>query len=272
MSTKPPLTIETRSKSDGKPNKPNSNAQFQTPPSSPDPLLRKMDEYFAKLNKKLDDSVNRLDNKFDNKIDQLRVDLKDDIKNDLLPRIEQNTMDITAATNRVSALEATVRRLENSIELQAKENELIVRGVPLVIGENCQRIYQTLAQAVGYSPESIPTADAFRLRVPRAGAPPILVKFAFKLDKTTFHNKYFRKKNLNLTDLGYEAAARVYVAENLTKKNQQIFGAAMKLKKEGALSSVSTHYGIVSVTKTQGGGRTTIRDLADLDSFHSEDD
>ncbi len=239
-----------------------------------DPIYQKMDEYFTKLSNKFDESIERIENKLDDKIDQLRADIKDDIISDILPRIEQNTGHITATNRRVTQLEATVKKLEHTLELKSKENELIVRGVPVVTGEICQNVYKSLATAIGYEPLQVPLADAFRLKGRGSSNntnPPILVKFALKFDKIAFYNKYFQKKNLNLIDIGYQTPARIYISENLTKQNQQIFGAALQLKKDGAIASVSTHFGAVSVKKTQEGNRITVDNLADLDDLTNDD-
>jgi hypothetical protein len=228
-----------------------------------------LEEYFAEMNQKLDDSVANINAR----MDQLRMDLKEDIKSDLLPRIETNSANIGATNSRVDELETTVRQLQNTLEMQTKSLELIVRGVPPASNESCQQIYRKMSTAVGYNPDSIPIADAFRLGR-QSGAlphPPILLRFVSKYDKTAFHKKYFAKKTLNLADLGFAGAtARVYVSENLTTNNQQLFGAAMKLKKEGKLTSVSTFHGTVSVKQTQTGNPKKILKPADLDSFLSQ--
>jgi hypothetical protein len=266
---KMPDSVSTRSKTDPK-GAAKSNPMTQTPTGpSEDRIFRRMDEYFEKLSQKLDDSIDKINDRMDYKMGQLRMDIKDDIRNDLLPRIEQNAGQIAATNHKVKQLEETIVQLENTLELKAKENELIVRGVP-VTGNSCHRVYQSLATAVGFDPQRIPVADAFRLKGKRVmgdSCPPILLRFAHKFDKAAFHNLYFKKKTLNLTDIGFEIAARVYITENLTKVNQQIFGAALKLKKEGVFTSVSTHYGSISVKKSEEGGRITVRRLADLDGL-----
>jgi hypothetical protein len=237
-----------------------------------DPIIAKMDEHFTRADKRLDESVRGIYTK----MDQLRVDLKEDIKNDLLPKIEANEVNIAETIDRVEELETTVEQLQNSLELQTKTLELVVRGVPMVTNERCQQLYRKMASAVGYNPDSIPIADAFRLgrrsgALPNMRAPPILLRFTHKNDKTSFHNKYFAKKDLNLVDLGFPgASSRVYVSENLTTRNKQLFEAAMQLRKDGKLSTVSTFHGIVSVKMTRDGNPIKILKEADLDAVKNQ--
>jgi hypothetical protein len=218
----------------------------------------------------------RLDNDaklINEKMDQLRIDLKEDIKNDLVPRIAQNESEIAAHDYRIVELETTVATLQNQLELQSRSLELIVRGVPETANEKCQLIYRKMAEAIGCAPGCLPIADAFRLgRRPRvtssAKSAPILIRFVNKHDKIAFHKKYFAKKNLNLADLGFPGAVtRVYVTENLTSINNELFGAAMKMKKDGKLASVSTYHGIVNVKIGQNDRPRRIRTTADLDNL-----
>jgi hypothetical protein len=207
------------------------------------------------------------------KMDQLRHDLKEDIKSDLVPRIVQNESDIVVNNCRISELENTVAKLQNDLELQSKSLELIVRGVPQAINEKCQLIYRKMAKAIGYAPGLIPIADAFRLGrrlgvLSISKSPPILIRFVNKLEKTVFHKKYCAKKNQNLDDLCFAGfTSRVYVSENLTTGNQQLFGAVMKMKKDGKIASAWTYHGTVSVKIGPSDRPRRIRTTADLDSL-----
>jgi hypothetical protein len=60
---------------------------------------------------------------------------------------------------------------------------------------------------------------------------------------------------------------RIYISENLTKHNREIFDAALNLKKDGKLVSVSTFHGTVSVKLAPTDRPKQIMCLADLDSF-----
>jgi hypothetical protein len=98
--------------------------------------------------------------------------------------------------------------------------------------------------------------------------PPILIKFMNKMDKSDFYNKYFKHLNLKLSDLGFESSEkRIYISENLTKSCQAIFVEAMKLKKEGKISTVKTSFGAVFVKKVEGDNWMQIKELSNLGEF-----
>jgi hypothetical protein len=45
--------------------------------------------------------------------------------------------------------------------------------------------------------------------------PLIIVKFTNKLDKFVYFGKYFAKKDLKLTDIGFQVGSRIFINENL---------------------------------------------------------
>jgi hypothetical protein len=104
-------------------------------------------------------------------------------------------------------------------------------------------------------------------------APPILLRFTNKIDKADFHKMYFAKKDLKLDNIGFAGDnTRIYISENLTKYNKEIFDAALNLKKDGKLVSVSTFHGTVSVKLAPTDRPKQILCLADLDSLFTSDD
>jgi hypothetical protein len=59
--------------------------------------------------------------------------------------------------------------------------------------------------------------------------------------------RYFRHNHLNFAETGFSSRERVYINENLTKFDQEIHAAALKLRLEHKLSTVSTSRGVVLV-------------------------
>lgn len=85
--------------------------------------------------------------------------------------------------------------------------------------------------------------------------------------KSDFIKCYFNTKKLCTTILGYSAASRIYVNENLTKRNFEIFCKARGLKKEGKFTRFSTQRGRV-VVKLHGSERSyTIESMDQLSSL-----
>jgi hypothetical protein len=99
--------------------------------------------------------------------------------------------------------------------------------------------------------------------------PPILVKFASNYDKEDFHHRYFVKGDLNLTNIGFSVDQRIIIVENLTKHNQAIFAAAIKLKKEKTIFAVSTSHGVVYIKKNEGDRPVQIKFLSELERLET---
>jgi hypothetical protein len=229
-------------------------------------LNQKMDDSVTVMNKNMDEKVVILNKTIDDKMDGLR----EDIMSELITKVQHNEANIATNTNKIEQLQMTVNKLENLIEASSKANDLIVKGIPILSNEKPLIMYQKIAACLGMVPEQVPQVEAFRLGRKRVGAksdPPLLFKFLNKIDRTFFYNKYFDHGNLKLSDVGINADQRIYISENLTKFNQQIFARAMRLKKDGKIYSVSTYYGVVSIKQRRGGDSVPIKLTAELDRF-----
>jgi hypothetical protein len=237
-------------------------------------ILAKLDESMAKMEEKMNnkfaDQITTMNNSFDVKIGVLRENLRSDLKDEMMPKILQNESKINVNAVKICELESKILSLEDSLEHQDKSTDLIIKGIPLLPNEKCFDIYKRISIAIGYGADDIPRADIFRLGKKKPGArfdPPIIVKFTNKLDKFAYFGKYFAKKDLKLTDIGFQVGSRIFINENLTKLNQQLYGEAMRLRKNGKLYSVSTTNGHVSVKQQQGASSIPIKELFDLGKF-----
>jgi hypothetical protein len=160
--------------------------------------------------------------------------------------------------------------LNNTIEANSKASVLVVKGIPMLSKENTVLIYKKIATAIGYSDERTPSVEAFRLGRKRPESkydPPILLRFTYTIDKNAFHIKYFVHKKLNLSDVGFQSNERIYINENLIKDYQPIYQAAMKLRFEKKLHTVTTSHGIVHVKQTSTDRSIPIKMINELDRF-----
>lgn len=195
--------------------------------------------------------IAEVDNKISTKVDALSESLdaiRKEIKEDLITRIDENQLNIASHSQRFDQVEEAISELRIEAEVASKAADLVVKGIPMNPGESTVGIYLNVAKAIGFPQECIPQADTFRLGRRKEGAkmdPPLLFKFTNVIDKTLFHRRYFQHKNLNLHELGFASSSRVFITEILAKKQQGIFTAAMKLRNEKALHSVSTSRGVV---------------------------
>lgn len=86
-----------------------------------------------------------------------------------------------------------------------------------------------------------------------------------KIMKIKFHNKNDRDSIIKIKKKFRESG--IFVNENLTRKNQDIFKAARLLKKENKLKFVWTFDGCVMVKKDENGDRIKLKELKDLEQF-----
>jgi hypothetical protein len=236
------------------------------PTSSLEATLQRLEAKIDQMGSKQDTNFTTLNNTIDEKIEAIRIDIREEV----MPKIQLNTSNIAANKSEIDELRAEVERMADVMDSNSKANDLLVKGIPLVNGQKCSDIYSKIASAIGYIPGNIPFAEAFRLGKKKPGTtydPPILLKFMNKFDKNNFYHSYFVHKTLKLAEIGFQLEQRIIITENLTKHNQSIFVAAMKIKNEARLKSVSTSNGIVFVKQREGDNKIPIKCLSGLDRF-----
>lgn len=145
----------------------------------------------------------------------------------------------------------------DQLERLARANELIISGVPHTEQESLDAICNDIYKAIGFNgPNSVETY--FRLygkknvaetnqNTNRQGFPPILIKFWSSCAKNEFFQLYMDKGNLCVTDIGFTTPSRIYVNENLTRKNFEICRLARKLKMDRKIFQYHTYNGRISV-------------------------
>lgn len=247
--------------------------------------MQAMTDQQSALSKKIDSSSQTVTEAIDQKIEELQADLHSEFSG-RLSQVEEDTKVLTrqgeeledkcsdlaarveVLTDQNDRCQARCSELADKLEFCEREADVIVRGVPLVRGENCFVYYQKIAGAIGFSPtEPLPKVDAFRLGRKKPGAavdPPILLRFHDKYEKSEFFKRYLRKLNLKISDVGFDGDSRIFLGENLTQQRRNIFVAAMEMKKAKKLFAVKTKFGAVFVQRTEGGAVVPIRHLSEL--------
>jgi hypothetical protein len=214
--------------------------------------------------------IKQLDQKFTSKIDNLSDSMqaiRREIKEEVIVRVAKNETDIAAHDQRLNVVEEAIDELRNESEAASRAADLIVKGIPMLPNESGVNIYLKIASTIGYSREDIPTVDIFRLGRKGDAAhpdPPLLLRFTNIHDKNLFHREYFRHRTLNLSDIGLHTNQRIYITENLTKKRQELFTAAMKLRREKQLYSVSTSRGVVMIRRDPRDRPAPVNSLLEL--------
>jgi hypothetical protein len=219
-----------------------------------------------------------LDLKFTTNINDLRLtvaSVKDevaavrlDVSSLIATQITEHDKRLDGHDNRLDAVEASIRELRNNAEAATKTADLIIKGVPMLSNENPVKIYVDIAAAIGYDSVTTPSAEnIIRLGKKKTDGkfdPPLLVKFVRTSDKVEFFRRYFQHKHLNLSEIGFNARQRIYITENLTKQDQEIHAAALKLRHERKLFSVSTLRGVVMVRRSREDRPVPVKAVSEL--------
>ncbi|XP_070141560.1 uncharacterized protein [Drosophila kikkawai] len=200
--------------------------------------------------------------RFDEQKDILSKELRESearVLRNLQEKFQAMAAEISNLTQRVTQLENEVKKVD---ELQQRVQELGSQlsakdsASGLVEGEN-----HKLCFSLNLTPPP-PVRTIFRTRPRRSGQtfvdPVIIIKFEHVLAKAELLRAigaYRRnnKKQLSLQLIGFESPALIYLNEQLTKPNYDIFKEAMRCKKHNQLTGVFTRRGVVYVKLSDGG-------------------
>jgi polyhydroxyalkanoate synthesis regulator phasin len=150
---------------------------------------KNLKKFMTDVTQSITDNKERLNMAIDDKI----AGLLDDLKRNLTANIDKNVPDIKSNKNSIDDLKSTVIKLENMIEWNNKCNDLIVKGIPVLISENPPTLYQKMPTILGYATDSATLVEVFHLGKKKAGAkhdPPLLIKFENPFERQRFRDKY----------------------------------------------------------------------------------
>ena len=129
-------------------------------------------------------------------------------------------------------------------------NELVISGVPYIDNEKVWEIVSSISNVIKFpgSADSIETCFRLPMRSNRRrSTTSIIVRFWGAEAKSDFFKHYFAAKKLCTSLIGYSASSRIYVNENLTKRNFEIFCMARELNKNGKIARFTTQRGRVNI-------------------------
>lgn len=172
--------------------------------------------------------------------------------------------------------EVVYDKFEN-LERQYRLNDILIRGIPVSGDENLFHIYDQLAKILKFPYEKMYVLSSiFRLNFFTDAAiggasserqlppPPILVKFATPFMRRAFFNQYLKFNNLKLSDIGMKSSARIYICDNLTKKNSLIYKKAVQMKSENLIEKLQVRNGFVHVKYPGASVQRRIRHMREL--------
>lgn len=175
--------------------------------------------------------------------------------NNQLDEIKQSISVLTKTSDeKINKLSLKIDTIDDKIDKMEKRSEIIIRYIPVTKNEDLVEIFKkicvTLKVSLQYTPlifrlvssskiikfGSGQTSSRYNTRNKKtdsvvASPPPILVKFVAYWRKKDFFDSYLKHGNLNLTDVCFSTTIRVFICENLTRKNYAILMEAKKLKK-----------------------------------------
>lgn len=153
----------------------------------------------------------------------------------------------------------------NNMERELLRNELMLTGVPASYGEVVLDIISDICNVLHSNINGGDIVSAYRLPPAKTNmgrhrngrssdiSSPIIVRLASDWAKQDFISAYFKKKDLNVRDIGYQSNARIYVNESLTKHNKAIFKVATEAKKARTIYKCYTRNGIVHIQPHEEG-------------------
>lgn len=229
------------------------------------------DNRILKLLLKLDSDVNVLSDKIDQQTLDIRKEFHDNL-NKFESKIEEKVKCLIEDQSvKLSQIEF---ELENKSRLD-KLDEVIVKRVPFNKGEKVLDIFHKIALAIKFEhSHHVLVQNIFRLGV-HNNNPPILIRFMSQLLKREFLVKYFAHKSLNLSEIGIISGDltrnRIFVSDNLTKSNNEIYQKAISLKKDNKISKVNVCAGLIFVLFPNNEALTKITHMDQLDINFNDD-
>ncbi|KAJ6634662.1 hypothetical protein Bhyg_13239 [Pseudolycoriella hygida] len=172
----------------------------------------------------------------------------------------------------------TESRLDK-MERLSLSNELVITGIPFNQGENSSDIVGDIVNVLNCNFK--PNDFSAIYRVPpkknqrnrsrgNVTSTPIIIRFYFEDAKQHFMSSYFKKKGLNLADIGFKTSSRIYINESLTKLNREIFNSAAQAKRLQKLHKYFTRRGLVYVQMAPDSNTVCITSVGKFDELISE--
>lgn len=176
----------------------------------------------------------------------------------------------TVVSNRMDEMRAMHEFRLDKLERISLERELIITGVPMETNDNPLGVVGDIIQALNCDLQRRDFTAAFRLK--RNGGVssrpvPIIVRVYDNYVKQELLSCYFKKKNLNLKDIGFQTSARIFINESLTKSNREIFNLASEGKKANHIVKLFTRNGLVHVQRYDNDKPVCIQHISDLEQI-----
>lgn len=235
-------------------------------PLSLETVMSMLDKRFDETNNKIDimrtevaSKLNELKQDMQNQIDEVKSDIEH-LRASCVSESNTFRTDLGTVKNRVNSAAEAVCRLEN-------RSDLIAVGIPYFANEDLRRYVSAISEAIGIEEWKVTHIQCKRLRSGRlsdGGRCLTLLQFTSVCLRDEFYSKYLTKRDLNLRHIGIDSTHRIYINENLTVNARLIKRAALKMRQENQLVSVSSKNGIVHVKRTADGPSIPVTSIEQL--------
>lgn len=210
----------------------------------------------ANFKQALDDftlQIKNMNDHFNTKLDSLKLE-----NNDL--------------NNRILSLEDHVARMD-------RRNQLIIRGIPVLKDENLYAVLSSISSTINFDINKCSGINIFRVtvnikksshveekrtlrstsvlsQIKIKHSPAVVINFGTSYDRNSFFRQYLhylKNGSLNVAQLGIglSSSARIYVSENLTKKNSFILMKCAALKHIKKIYQYFTKNGLVYLRRSK---------------------
>lgn len=233
-------------------------------------LNSKIDNLEAALTSKITDVKEEMETRIDSIAQELGQRFNKHVT-DTNQRCENSSSSLLELTHRLDQQYARHEYKLDTLERLSLENDLIITGVPMENNEDPMNVLGDICQALDSKLQSGDFISVFRLRNGKINhktkhTVPIAVKVKDDWAKRELLTAYFKIKNLNLKDIGYKTATRIYINERLTAKNREIFNRAAEAKKAGLVQRFFTRKGLVYTQRDEKSRPEVIVHISDIDN------
>lgn len=187
---------------------------------------------------------------------------------DKVNTLESRVIEVEKVAYRVPVLQTEIERLHRELhdrDQWARANNVEIRCIPQMKSENLYEIVQKIGSLsdLVIKKEEINYIARIPTRVPNAEKP-IVVAFNSRYIKEEFVASSRKSKKLNLSNLGFSAAANFYVNDHLTQANKTLLGKARALAKEKNFQYIWVKHCKIMARKSDSAPIFFIRNESDL--------
>lgn len=218
-------------------------------------INQRFDEQAGVIAAKVSECEERILAALNAKLDGMSMDLER--LSQRVQKLEEGAADAQLLKTQLATLEAKLSAQTNA----SVATELRLHGVPLAEGEQLRSIFNTLCFSLDVAPTPR-LRDIFRVRQSAVSTadPTIIIRLESAHDKVNLlraaaNLRRNSKQQLSLQLLGFETrgVVPIYLNEQLTKENYNIFKEAIRMKKQKQLFAVFCRRSLVHIKLTERG-------------------